>query len=549
MQKVSFLAVIISVLYISTLSAGNQANNLHRYMWANYNQFGGNVPQAQQWYQETFDSGGSIYTNKGYIHMLHDAHRYGEIAQLIPKLDTAFANDPEIQLIFALTLKKTGKSAQADDRLIRLNRKFKHDPEIIFHVVDTYVRRKEPENAIKAIDDYLNNAPKRANNFVFYYLKAQIYMQLKKHDEALKNVNESLKVHPHFSQGWLLFALMQEQAGKINEAIKGYTTYLEMSPGANQQIEQHLLQLVLKQKSQQQNKNVLLFNKSCFEKALILFQRKQYSQALTQIDHCLVQKPADTDSRLLKIQILTAMKKINDAITALSTWANQEPDNDMWFKTMHVLARAGVPTVVTQALETIHTNHPKHLLPTLYLADLHTRANHTEQALAYHKKALEQTNDAHLKTKIYFQMGVLYYDQQNYTAMKDVLEKGNALQTDFPPLLNLLAYYYATKGKQIDKAEKLLAPVLKKDGSNPHFLDTQAVILYKQKNYNKAQALLEKLVQQVPSDGMIQIHLAKTHCKHGDTKQAQAILGKAQGIAKVGYEQRVVEKLQARLKQ
>ncbi len=547
MQRISFL--VMSILYFSTVSADNQADNLHRYLWANYKQSGGNLSQAQQWYQKTFDSGGSIYTNKGYIHFLNDANRYGEITQLVPKLDTAFTDDPDIQLLFALAFKKTGKTAQADDRLIRLSRKFKHNSEIIFHVADTYVRRKEPENAIAAIDDFLNNAPRRANNFVFYYLKAQIYMQLNKHDEALKNVNESLKIHPHFSQGWLLFALMQEQAGKINEAIKGYTTYLEMSPGTNRQIEQRLLQLVLKQKSQQRNNNVLLFNKSCFEKALILFQRKQYSQALDQIDRCLEQKPDDTEGRLLKIQILTAMRKVDDAIAALSTWADKEPDNDLWFKVMHVLARAGVPAPVIKALETIHTKHPKSLLPTLYLADLHTRAQHTSQAVAYHNKALERTTDAHLKTKIYFQMGLIYYEQQNYTVMENVLKKGNALHTDFPPLLNLLAYYYATKGKQLDRAQKLIAQVLKKDGGNPHFRDTQAVILYKQKQYDKAQALFEKLVQKEPNDAMIHIHLAKIHIKRGTIKQAQAILGKAQSNAKPGYEQRTVEKLQARLKQ
>lgn len=527
-----FCAAIVTIIAI-TCSA-DPAENLHRYMWANYNQFGGNRQQASRWYEQMQNP--SIYSNKGYVHLLNDTGNHQRIVDLMPRLSETFRNDPDLQLIFVAALRKVGKNNESDDLLLRLSQTFKTHPEIIFNAAETLVKRKELTNAIAIIDDFLNCTPKRANNFIFYFLKSQIYTKLNDQQQALTNVKLCLQAHPRFPQGWLLLALLEEQSGKIDKAIEGYTSYLEIT-GGNKNIEQHVLGLALKQKASSQNKQVILINKSCFEKALILFERKQYKPALQQVDQCLTQNPQEAQYRLLKLQILTAMKDYAAVTELLTIWSTRETDNQLWLQVLHLLPRATHETASTiSAFEKIHATHPQQLLPILYLADLHTRAHHSDQALTYHQKALALTDNIDLKTRILFQIGLTHYEKGHHDLMFKAIDQACALGTNYPPALNLLAYHYATETKNYAKASDLIEKALAQDKNNPHFLDTKAVILYKQKKYAEALALLERIAPQIPHDSTALIHLAKTHHKMGNVSQAVTVIHEAQKYAHNTYE-------------
>ena len=86
--------------------------------------------------------------------------------------------------------------------------------------------------------------------------------------QARANIELCLESHPRFPQGWLLLAILEEQQGKIDDAVKGYSSYLEIA-GSNKQIERHVLDLTLKQKAAQENHQVLFVNQSCFQKSLM----------------------------------------------------------------------------------------------------------------------------------------------------------------------------------------------------------------------------------------------------------------------------------------
>src|SRR5436190_15853096 len=65
-KKYSFL-----LCFTYTISADNTIT-FHRYLWANYNHFSGNIPHAKDWYTKLFSSNPSIYTYKGYLNVLAD---------------------------------------------------------------------------------------------------------------------------------------------------------------------------------------------------------------------------------------------------------------------------------------------------------------------------------------------------------------------------------------------------------------------------------------------------------------------------------------------
>lgn len=470
-------------------------DNIQRYFWANYKQFEGE--DTQRWYDSIFEDNGPIEAYKGYIHSLHKKEAYKKIEPLIPKLDSHFSNDPRIQYIFVKTLEKLGKQQEADKRIIALADQFKTNQEIVFHAAYTYIRRKELNNALSVIDNLLNNASRTPNDFIFYFLKAQIYTQLNKKEEALVAIKKSLEIKPGFDKAWFLYAVIEEQMGNLDEAIKGYSLFLELT-GSNSQLEQHLLNLIFKQKTLQKNKTNI--DSSWFQKAQQLFKQKKYKEALQEINGYLHEKPHDKEGRLLKIQILSARRDYKDALSSLKTLILEDPNDEMWYTTLHFSVQTGTPTkLALSALHDIEQQNQTSIFPKLYLADMYVHARKTNKAITYLKKALTLTKDSALQTKIYYQLGLLYHHKQQFSTMRIALEQGRKLNHDFLPLLNMLAHYYAEKGNNIKEAQNLMNIILEKEKNNPHFLDTQAYIFFKQKKYDEALHILHKLAFEIPT--------------------------------------------------
>lgn len=531
MKKIVLYFIVCNLT--ATINAHTATMNIHNHMMANYLQFGGKSKQAYELYKSMLGSQAPVYAYKGYIHLLFDTANFPHIVQLIPQLDPVFEHDPAVQLIFAQALEKHGKLNEADERYIKLNDNFKHNQEIAFSAANSYLRRKEPENALHVIDTLLNSSPRKPNNFIFHFMKAQIYIQLNKKSEALKSVQKSLDIQPRFDKAWLLLALLHEQEGELNDAIKGYTNFLEVTGGNNREVEQHLLQLIFKQKIKNNAMQGVSVNKQCLDNALFFFEKKQYQKALDSIDGCIKQNPKNTQNKLFKIEILSAMNLENQAAQTLKDWITQEPKNTLWYKVLHLMTQTNLSqSQAVQVLHDVEKAHPKELLPALYLADLHTRMQHNKEALIYHQKALSLTQNAKLQEKILFQMGFMHYQAQQFKQFQTIIAQAQKRDISYAPLLNLIAYYYTMQENKLDQAQALISNALKNNSNNPHFLDTQAMIYLKQNNTPKALGLLEKIAQMAPSDYTVLIHLAQARRQAGKTAQAIEALEIAQRYAK-----------------
>jgi tetratricopeptide (TPR) repeat protein len=263
----------------------------------------------------------------------------------------------------------------------------------------------------------------------------------------------------------------------------------------------------------------------CRNKVIQLFQQKKYKDVLQVLDGCLSGKECNDEARLMKIQALGAMQEYGEAAKLITSWIIENPENNLWFEALHLLYFAGLDShKVIESLLEVEKKSPENLLTSLYLADMYTRTAEYKEAIHYHTKALKVTDEADLKTSIYFQLGLLYYETKQYARMKTALEQGKNLGFDYAPLLNLLAYHYITKDNNLAAAEKLMETVLKESPNNPHYLDTQAMLFIKQGKNKEAIALLELIVKQEPDDAVIVKHLAKTYKKMGCNTQAVACL-------------------------
>lgn len=516
-MKAVLICIWLSCSLYSNFATGQFAtgkfasDDLHASFWANYNGFGKKPTAAFEWYKKYLcqrNLPGYMY--RGLLHLFKQTNNLQQIILLMPLVEDAFADDIEIQMLFVHALQQTGAEDAADARIITLVSKVKDNQELAFHAAQTYLKRKEPENALLTVNDYLSHASGRLNNFIFHFLKAQIYLMLDKKDEALVELQKSLAIHPSFDKGWLLFGLLQEQTGKIKKAIKGYRTFLEVSDQPIPHIQEHLLRLLFKQKileAQAQNASI---NMSCFEQALLLFKENKYRQALEKIDESLVSEPRDKDSKILKTHILNAMDQAEQALEHVCYWIRNDKDNAVWFELAHLIAcqQHLEGRLITQ-LRTLQNEQPHNLSIALYLSDLYARTDRTFNAVVQHKRAYALTQEPHIRAQILAHLAVIYYDHNLLDQMPELVTQAEQLNHTFAPLYNTVSYWYATKGNNLPRAQELIQVALTQESQNPYYLDTQAVIYYKQNNYKQAQALLEVSARLLPEEASVSKRLAK----------------------------------------
>ena len=111
-------------------------------------------------------------------------------------------------------------------------------------------------------------------------------------------------------------------------------------------------------------------------------------------------------ARLMKIQLLSDMQQFNRAIVQLQAWIYENPTQELWFETLHLLGQRGAECAhVIKTLESLHTKYPQNTWVLLYLTDLYLRTNTHSKAITLLEKSVKFIHDKDLLTKILFQLG------------------------------------------------------------------------------------------------------------------------------------------------
>lgn len=518
---------LYGVIVMSMITAQSKEEYL-RYLWTNFQQFEKKYDEALSGYQQLISAHSPGYMYKGYLHLLQEMNQWEPIAALIPVLDQTFSEDSHIQLLFAAALEQIGRQHEADERIIRLNRSFPKQAEIAFSAAQVYMRRRDNANALTVIDNYLNAVPQKANHFLFYFVKAQLLVQLDNKEAALVQVKKSLDLYPHFDKSWLLYALLNEQAGMLEQAIQGYVHFIQVTQEPTAAIQTHVAQLILHNRTQESTNTEELLDRARSHAA-----QGDLLKARELILGYLAMAPGDMSARVTAIDMLATIGDFNHAISLLTSWITEQPTEPLWHKTLHLLGMCGCAhDQIINAFVQVERKIPHAELPTLYLADLYLRTNQSTAAKTYLNKALKKTAQASTKAKILYQLALISYQERHFNLMQKQLTDAIKFDPSFTPNLNLLSYYYASKTTRYAQAHELIEKALKSEPNNPHYLDTKGLIMYKQKNYAAAQQLFEQSFSQEPHDSTVIRHLAKTLYQNDNRLRARELLDTALGMAR-----------------
>jgi len=145
------------------------------------------------------------------------------------------------------------------------------------------------------------------------------------------------------------------------------------------------------------------------------------------------------------------------------------------------------------------------------LANFYKDNEYYEKSIKYYSLALKDLEKNHfLIPKILDRRGTSFErlgDWEN--AEKDLMESLKILP-DQPHVLNYLAYSWIDKGINLDKGLQMLKKAIKLKKDDGYIIDSLGWAYYVKKNYIEAAFFLQKAVELLPSDPIINDHYADT---------------------------------------
>ena len=304
---------------------------------------------------------------------------------------------------------------------------------------------------------------KQPNLTAAQVLLVEAYRSVGRLDEAIAVLRQQITVTPQDPKVYYLLGVILRQQGKTDEARQAFEKTLQLAPDNLLPIEQ-LVGLDI--------------------------ESNDFKSAMQRVQSALQKTPNSAPLYVIESKVYVAQREWDQAeatlLKALTLDPNYSPAYDLLIST--------------------------------YLA-----ANKLPQALNQIQTSLAKRPD---DPQLLMTLGEIYEKQKDPLKARDAYEKLLAKNPEFVPALNNLAYLYADKLNNVDKAYEL-AQKARKLRSDPSVADTLGWVLYKKGDYQQAQTLLQESAGKLPQNSDVQFHLGMASYMMGQADTARAAFQQA----------------------
>jgi tetratricopeptide (TPR) repeat protein len=426
------------------------------------------------------------------------AFRQKKYDESLAFLKNVFGRDPadlEAHLLQAEVWLGQGEVKRAVAGLERLSNAYPESPEIKHHLARAYLRDQNRTQATIV----LNQAIKLNPDFVeATILLGELGLQTGDSESVIASMQRLLEKNPDLTQAQLLLAAAYRSSGRLDEAAAVFRQQISVSPQSSQPW--LWLGLILCQQ------NKIAEAKEAFEKALELNPQQLVAvQQLVELD--IRDKNFDSASRRVEQQLKRAPGSAGAHFLAGRIFAAQ----GNW-------DRAEAALLKTLELDPNFSSAYNLLLST-YLA-----TNKLTNAIDQVHGMLSKKPD---NVRLLMLSALIYERMSEFAKARDAYEKLLSTAPDFVPALNNLAYLYAVRLQELEKAGQLArkARALKPDDAA--IADTLGWILHRQGDYEQALTLLEESAGKLLDNPEVQFHLGMAYYMMGQTEAAQRALHQA----------------------
>lgn len=471
-----YLIVLLGYCIPFLLQADDAWHQLHLYMWAQYNQLHQHFDRSAQAYQHLIPSKNQyIYT--GYLSYLYQTNQFAKIISLVPTLDYHIQNYKDNQLILIQSLQHINHGDKAHLLLLKLVCQHPTNSDVVLLTLQSLVQMQHYQQALSIIDTFLEQTQDVARkNFVFYFIKAQIFLQQNLLDKALENIQKSLDLQPNFDQGWLIGGMIQEQQKRLPQALEYYTHYLSLI-GTHNAMEQHIKQL---------QTVVALEKKQSSAKLNELLATRSY-QAASNLLLSLITPQAPWEEKKLLIKLLAKANTMDLLHERIQGWIKQDK------KMVMPLLYSILKNHFDSSLFELFQEHATELAQQLLVLHLSLKNNLDAQVrLTMIDRLLSTVQEPKARAQLWYYQALSLYQQKKWQECTNALRQGLREFQHYLPLINLEAYY-AIRNAHYDYAHNLIKVLEYHDPYNNSYNDTKAYLYYKQKDYRNALSILAGL--------------------------------------------------------
>jgi len=404
----------------------------------------------------------------------------GQFSRAAPYLENAIELNPKWSdgyRMLAGIYRQEGDTLAAARTLERLLEQFPADLFMHLNVAQFYVEADRAEEAVLHLESVKELAVDDPELFLFI---ASVYAKAGSYDDAIDNYRLHLLEYPEAERALIPLVAAYKKAGRLSDAIAYFSGRVAEDPASVS------LRLLLGEVYALDGQE---------ERGL-----EVWKQAIKDIP----ESDPDRVSKALRLHYRLASyyeekEDYEAAIATLEQAAGYPPD-----ETSDVLAinfQLGILHRLVGNYEESSTSFIK-ILEAVESLDEGGRTAANEIA----------KNSRYNLAANYDLMGK---DEQAEEELKKTLEK----DPDFSEASNYLAYFYAVRGRNLDKALELVKRALEKEHSNAAFIDTLGWVYYKLGRYEEA---LEKLLEadSAIEDPVIADHLGDTFEALGQTDKA-----------------------------
>ncbi len=168
------------------------------------------------------------------------------------------------------------------------------------------------------------------------------------------------------------------------------------------------------------------------------------------------------------------------------------------------------------------------------LAGIYRDTNRPELALPYYTLAidlLKQVDQPKALANVYFMRASAYEQMKKSNLAESDLLRSVTLDPDNATVLNYLGYTWLEQGKNMPKAIEYIEKAYQISPDEAHILDSVAWAHYKQKNYDKALELSERVSDLMPGSSVAADHLGDIYLALGRRREAGYQYKKALDLA------------------
>lgn len=223
------------------------------------------------------------------------------------------------------------------------------------------------------------------------------------------------------------------------------------------------------------------------------------------------QHPHEVDIHDLYSSYFVAIERYDSAAEQVSYAIDIDPaDENRWRMLMSLYAQENnIPAAIETGDKALHY-HPDSPMLYLLMGSDYAMEHDFDKAQAYLRRSLELADSIlpGMRSQILCSMGDAYYQAERndsafvYYDMAIAEDPGNLLA------LNNCAYYLACEGRDLDRAERLAATVIKERPDDATSLDTYAWVLFKKNNYTLAKEYINSALDNLDQRSAEVLHHA-----------------------------------------